>query len=40
MAATKTFESAFPIGAKFTGGPAFAQANRAIEDIPEAELGS
>lgn len=31
MAASKTFETAFKIGAKFTGGPAFAAANRAID---------
>jgi hypothetical protein len=31
MAATKTFETAFKIGAKFTGQPAFTAANRAID---------
>jgi hypothetical protein len=30
MATTKTFQTLFNIAAKFTGKPAFAQANRAL----------
>jgi hypothetical protein len=36
MAATTTFETAFRIGAKFTGQPVFTAANRAIDTTDAA----
>ena len=40
MAATKTFETLFAIGARYTGGPAFAAAGKSIDSVEQKAKGA